>query len=406
MVDHAVERGGRRLARARREHTAGGRRTGGDEPGAPEERPPVEAVVTHCDAAPPPRRPSSSGRSARRRNVGLARLAGHGDHAVVVHGLVAHDLQVVLARLERPGRDARHAGACAARCRAARGSGPRNARDGLRRFALFEIDIGDDTITRSSSSCRSDVGVGGGVDAAVDVAAAVDRDRREVPGDRRARADRGGDVGVRRAGATEHHTARVVHPHRADPQRVGRPHGARRRRATPTSRARCPCGRSASRRRAAPRAAPSTGCAAACRAAAGAAAATRAPPSTGSSRRARRSGRRPPGPRATVATRRAGRACRTGVMPSRRYMPIPAPAEVPTTTSAVAGSQPLASAMPASTPAWNAWPVRPPAPSTSPMEDIGSFWSRRRPRSGAARARSTRPRVAGRWSRRVPRPRR
>src|SRR3954468_10888324 len=33
--------------------------------------------------------------------------------------------------------------------------------------------------------------------------------------------------------------------------------------------------------------------------------------------------------------------------------------------------------MPARTPAWKAWPVRPPAPSTNPMEDIGSFWSRR-----------------------------
>src|SRR6478736_2053156 len=64
-----------------------------------------------------------------------------------------------------------------------------------------------------------------------------------------------------------------------------------------------------------------------------------------------------------------------GVIPSRRYMPIPAPAEVPTTTSAAAGSQPLASAMAASTPAWKAWPVRPPAPSTNPMEGIGSFWS-------------------------------
>src|SRR3954454_7178659 len=56
---------------------------------------------------------------------------------------------------------------------------------------------------------------------------------------------------------------------------------------------------------------------------------------------------------------------------------IPAPAEVPTTMSAVEGSQPPASAMPARTPAWKAWPVRPPAPSTTPMEDIGSFWSRR-----------------------------
>src|SRR6185369_131593 len=36
---------------------------------------------------------------------------------------------------------------------------------------------------------------------------------------------------------------------------------------------------------------------------------------------------------------------------------------------------PLASEIPASTPAWNAWPVRPPAPRTSPIEDIGSFCS-------------------------------
>src|SRR6476661_5732598 len=64
-----------------------------------------------------------------------------------------------------------------------------------------------------------------------------------------------------------------------------------------------------------------------------------------------------------------------GPMPSRRYIPIPAPADVPTTRSAPRGSHPVASATPASTPAWNAWPVRPPAPRTIPIVDIGSFWS-------------------------------
>src|SRR5690242_3749724 len=64
-----------------------------------------------------------------------------------------------------------------------------------------------------------------------------------------------------------------------------------------------------------------------------------------------------------------------GPMPSRRYIPMPAPADVPTTMSAPRGSHPVASARPASTPAWNAWPVRPPAPRTIPIVDIESFWS-------------------------------
>src|SRR5688572_28710457 len=42
------------------------------------------------------------------------------------------------------------------------------------------------------------------------------------------------------------------------------------------------------------------------------------------------------------------------------------PADVPTTTLADRGSQPVTSARAASTPAWNAPPATPPAPSTSP----------------------------------------
>ena len=61
--------------------------------------------------------------------------------------------------------------------------------------ALRDVDIGDDTSTRSRSSLRSDVGVGRGVDAAVDVALAVDLDRLEVAGDGGRRRDGGGDVG-------------------------------------------------------------------------------------------------------------------------------------------------------------------------------------------------------------------
>ncbi len=74
-----------------------------------------------------------------------------------------------------------------------------------------------------------DVGVGGGVHPTVDVEPTVDLDRLEVPRDRGRRADRGGDVGLRCALATEHDAAGVVHADRADPQRVRGPARARER---------------------------------------------------------------------------------------------------------------------------------------------------------------------------------
>ena len=68
-----------------------------------------------------------------------------------------------------------------------------------------------------------DVRVGRGVHAAVDVARAVDLDRRKERRDRARRADRGGHVGCRRAFAAEGDEPSVVDVQRVDPQRFVRP---------------------------------------------------------------------------------------------------------------------------------------------------------------------------------------
>ena len=55
-----------------------------------------------------------------------------------------------------------------------------------------------------------------------------------------------------------------------------------------------------------------------------------------------------------------------GGTPDAHSDPIMAPAEVPTTQSALAGSQPVSSASACNAPVSHAPPITPPAPSTSP----------------------------------------
>ena len=74
------------------------------------------------------------------------------------------------------------------------------------------------------------------------------------------------------------------------------------------------------------------------------------------------------------ARRRGGRGPRARRAAS---LPVMDPAEVPTTTSADRGSQPVTSASAPSTPAWNAPPATPPAPSTSPTRTAPSPIPRR-----------------------------
>ena len=69
---------------------------------------------------------------------------------------------------------------------------------------------------------RDEVGVRGGVRAAVDVSLTVDHDRSEEARDRGRRLDRGSDVGLRRGVAAEHDPRAVAQPQRGDPQRLRR----------------------------------------------------------------------------------------------------------------------------------------------------------------------------------------
>src|SRR5690606_1554257 len=67
------------------------------------------------------------------------------------------------------------------------------------------------------------------------------------------------------------------------------------------------------------------------------------------------------------------RAARSAAdIPALRNAATCEPAEVPMMTSAVRGSQPVASARPASSPEWNATPTGPPAPSTRPSRCRGA----------------------------------
>lgn len=65
--------------------------------------------------------------------------------------------------------------------------------------------------------------------------------------------------------------------------------------------------------------------------------------------------------------RSSARASRSAAeSPARSEVPVIDPADVPTTTAARRGSQPVASSTAARTPAWKAPPATPPAPSTRP----------------------------------------
>ncbi len=68
---------------------------------------------------------------------------------------------------------------------------------------------------------------------------------------------------------------------------------------------------------------------------------------------------------------RAARSC--AERPARRKAPVSEPAEVPTTSVAARGSNPVASARAERTPAWKAPPTTPPAPSTSPTRAAPTF---------------------------------
>ena len=235
---------------------------------------------------------------------------------------------------------------------------------GFARSARQRPAIGADTTTRSRSSPRSTSALVGRVGAAVDVAAPVDADRHEEPGD----GARGGDRGAERRRRRRART-------RCDGRRPGAPptiHSCLDGHAEPphSSSTRSPIERRVDR---AGRQQPGEGDA-------GLRAERRQRPQQHRVGRARHpaGGRRPleavagPHPRQRRAPSAesgapVAAACRSaGDRPARSVVPAIEPADVPTMTSAVRASHPVDSARAASTPACHAPPATPPAPRTRP----------------------------------------